>query len=93
MEINYNSVCSCKITVGKQGIYVSHVYTIKSERNKGYAREMFNMLVERYKGQRIYLWAEPQHYAFYEKLGFVRQCKQFSTNDFKTLQTYVKEIE
>lgn len=77
-----NRIVSCAVApaVYKETSVIAGVYTLKEYRNKGYARECVNGLLNELSDGKIkdvYLWCEDDNIGFYEKLGFVNIGKVF----------------
>ena len=54
--------------------YVVDVWTDSAYRNQGVARTMLNLMLERLRGQHVFLWTDDAQ-EFYKKLGFrQRNC-------------------
>ena len=54
--------------------YIVDVWTDSAYRNQGVARTMLNLMLERLRGQHVFLWTDDAQ-EFYKKLGFrQRNC-------------------
>lgn len=91
MEFNQN---------GKEKFYIQigTVMTDKAFRNRGYAKELINKVLEDYvdKCDGIYLFGNLNSLGFYDKMGFLRgmQYKYVLKNDASTeLQKRAKEVD
>ena len=56
--------------------YIVDVWTDSAYRNQGVARTMLNLMLERLRGQHVFLWTDDAQ-EFYKKLGF-RQRNRIS---------------
>ncbi len=58
-------------------VFFSFISTNKKFRNNGYAKQMLNLVAQKYKGKLIYLICNNKVEGFYHKCGFKTACHQY----------------
>ena len=59
--------------------YIVDVWTDSAYRNQGVARTMLSLILEKLRGQHVFLWTDDAQ-EFYKKVGFrQRDCASFET--------------